>query len=153
MSDLARLLLQPGREISALDLMSEGAPTVAATGMEALDEQARVTYRRRLGEIDTALEDADAQGDAPTSERLAAERAALLGELGAAAGLGGRARRTGSSADRARSAVTQRVKDALGRISREHPEAGRHLQRSIRTGTACVYEPDGPVAWTVDLRA
>lgn len=153
MSDLARLLTQPGREISALDLMSEGAPTVAATGIEALDTTARAAYRRRLAELDAALEDADARGDAAASERLAAERAALLGELGAAAGLGGRARRTGGSADRARSAVTQRVKDALARIAREHPEAGRHLQRSVRTGTACVYEPDGPVAWTVGLRA
>jgi hypothetical protein len=153
MNDLARLLMQPGREISALNLMSEGAPTVLATGIEALDDRARAAYRRRLAEIDTALEDADARGDAGASERLTVEREALLRELGSATGLAGRARRTAGSADRARSAVTQRIKDALTRIAREHPEAGRHLQRSVRTGTACVYEPDGPVAWTVELRA
>src|SRR5262249_21922773 len=145
MTDLARLLSDPGREIHALDLMSEGAPTVASTGLEALDDTARDAYRRRVRDLDAALEAADARGDARASERFAAERTALLEELGAGSALGGRARRSGGSADRARSAVTQRIKDAVARIEREHPEAGRHLQRAVRTGTFCVYEPDGPV--------
>jgi hypothetical protein len=35
------------------------------------------------------------------------------------------------------------------RISEAHPELGRHLARSVRTGTFCVYEPDQPVRWSL----
>jgi hypothetical protein len=153
MADIERLLAQPGREIHALDLMSDGTSTLSSAGIEPLDDTARAAYKRRLGELESELEVADANADIGRSEQLVAERDALVAELRAAFGIGGRARTVGGSADRARSAVTQRIKDALGRIEREHPEAGRHLQRSLRTGTFCVYEPDGPVSWAVGLRA
>ena len=45
-------------------------------------------------------------------------------------------------AERARTAVTARIKDSIRRIGGAHPELGRHLARSVRTGTFCVYEPD-----------
>jgi hypothetical protein len=153
MTDIARLLAQPGREIHALDLMGDGVTALSSSGIEALDDTARAAYKQRLLELETELEAADASADLARSERLLGEREAVLAELSAAYGMAGRARRSGGSADRARSAVTQRIKDALGRIERDHPEAGRHLQRSLRTGTFCVYEPDGPVAWALDLRA
>jgi hypothetical protein len=151
MSDIVRLLARPGSEIHALDLMSDGTPTFASTGIETLDDTARAAYKTRLAEIESELAAADATADTARSEHLTAERDALLGELRAAYGIDGRARRSGATADRARSAVTQRIKDAVARLLREHPEAGRHLQRSLRTGTFCVYEPDGPVDW--ELRA
>jgi hypothetical protein len=44
--------------------------------------------------------------------------------------------------------VTARIKDAIRRIGDADPELGRHLSRSIRTGTFCVYDPDQPVRWT-----
>jgi hypothetical protein len=153
MTDIARLLAQPGREIHALDLMGDGVTALSSPGIEALDGTARTAYKRRLVELESELEAADASADLARSERLVSEREAVLAELSAAYGMAGRARRSGGSADRARSAVTQRIKDALGRIEREHPEAGRHLQRSLRTGRFCVYEPDGPVGWTLELRA
>jgi len=153
MTDIARLLAQPGREIHALDLMGDGVTALSSSGIEALDDTARVAYKRRLVELESELEAADASADLARSDRLVLEREAVLAELSAAYGMAGRARRSGGSADRARSAVTQRIKDALGRLERDHPEAGRHLQRSVRTGTFCVYEPDGPVGWEVELRA
>lgn len=57
---------------------------------------------------------------------------------------------TRSSADeRARLAVTQRVKAALKRIAAVHPALGRHLKRSIKTGTFCAYvpNPEQPISW------
>jgi hypothetical protein len=68
------------------------------------------------------------------SARLAAERDALIGELAHATGLGGRPRRLGDVTERARSTVTARIRDAIGRIERVHPELGRHLRASIVTG-------------------
>jgi hypothetical protein len=71
----------------------------------------------------------------------------LIEQLTAAYGLGGRARRAGSDAERARTAVTARVRDAIRHLAAAHPELGRHLERSIRTGTFCVYEPEQPTRW------
>jgi hypothetical protein len=47
------------------------------------------------------------------------------------------------------SVLTARIRDAIRRISEAHPELGRHLARSVRTGTFCVYEPDQPVRWSL----
>jgi hypothetical protein len=133
--DLAALLAVPGQEVPALDLY--GGPTEHDTG-EVLDAAAREAYKRRLRE----LEDADS-----LSEGEATERALLLEQLAGAYGLGGRVRRTGSSSEKARSAVTARVRDAVRRIAAHDPELGRHLDRSVRTGTFCSYAPETPVVW------
>jgi hypothetical protein len=45
--------------------------------------------------------------------------------------------------------VTARVKEAIRRIGDADPGLGRHLARSVRTGTFCVYEPDQPTTWSV----
>jgi hypothetical protein len=45
--------------------------------------------------------------------------------------------------------VRGRVRGALDRITDAHPGLGRHLERSVRTGTFCVYDPDPPVEWVV----
>ena len=45
--------------------------------------------------------------------------------------------------------MTARVKDAIRRIGGAHPDLGRHLARSVRTGTFCVYEPDQLTIWSV----
>ena len=69
-------------------------------------------------------------------------------ELKAAYGLGGRARRAGDHAERARSAVTWRIRSAIARIDAVHPALGRHLKKSgSRTGTFCAYTPEQRVDW------
>jgi tetratricopeptide (TPR) repeat protein len=147
-ADIARLLAQPGREIHVLDLAVDPRPPLTDTG-PSIDSAARDAYKRRLVELDTEIEAADAAADLARSERLHTERDALLAELSSAYGLGGRARRTGDPAERARSAVTQRIRDALARIEGEHPGLGGHLRRAVKTGTFCAYEPDGPVDWEI----
>lgn len=67
------------------------------------------------------------------------ERDALIAELSRAFGLGGRARRLGDEQERARKAVTARVRDAVGRIEAVHPSLGAHLRASVRTGAWCSY--------------
>jgi hypothetical protein len=114
-----------------------------------LDERARAAYRARLAGLDRELADADAHQDVARSARLAAERDALITELARATGLGGRRRRLGDTAERARSTVTARIRDAIGRISGTHPELGRHLSASVFTGTRCCYRPARTVRWHV----
>jgi hypothetical protein len=65
----------------------------------------------------------------------------LAAELARGVGLGGRDRRAGGAAERARVNVQRRLKDALDRISAADAELGRHVSRSVRTGTFCCYEP------------
>lgn len=157
LADLARLIVQPGRELHVLDLAGVGAgaaPTTAALGRagdlgELLDARARAEYRRRLAELEDDLADADAAADPARAERARAERDFLAAELASALGLGGRARRSADPVERARKAVTGRIRLTIGRIEGEHPELARHLANSVRTGTFCVYRPERPVGWIV----
>jgi len=61
--------------------------------------------------------------------------------LSQALGIGGRERRVGSAAERARVNVQRRLRDAIRRIESHHPGLAKHLDRSVRTGTYCAYEP------------
>jgi hypothetical protein len=143
------LLARPGVEISALDLAG-GPDTVVQSGLgEVADARALAAYRRRLAEIDAELDDADGRGDQAQGERLASERAALLAELGATTGLGGRPRTTGSGAERARVTVRKAVAAALDAIHAVDPVVARHLRTHVHTGLHCRYEPDpdAPVQW------
>jgi hypothetical protein len=152
--DLAVLLAAPGREVAATDLVS-GPASVAAPGLAALgadpvlDDRARAAYRTRLARLDEELAEADTHQDIERSARLAAERDALIGELAHATGLGGRSRRLGDVTERARTTVTARIRDAIGRIERAHPELGRHLRASIVTGSRCSYRPAETVRWSI----
>ena len=159
--DLHALLASPGTAVAALDLATaaggqrpgasagpDGLHAPSDTG-EVIDAQARAAYRQRLSELEEAAAEADAAADIERSARIAAERDALVEALTGAYGLGGRVRRSGSAAERARTAVTARIRDSIRRIGDAHPDLGRHLARSVRTGTFCVYEPDQPVRWSL----
>jgi len=157
--DLAALLASPGREHAAVDLAAARAADPYRHGPgtddlheagdlgEVIDAAARTAYRNRLIELDEDAAEADAFGDLGRSEAIARERDALVAQLSAAYGLGGRVRRAGSPAERARTTVTARIRYALRRIEDVHPRLAAHLGRSVRTGTFCVYQPEQPVAW------
>src|SRR6185436_16460795 len=112
-----------------------------------LDARAKESYRRRLAEIEDDIEEARAAGDSARAAH--AERDLLVRELSRAVGLGGRDRRVGSAAERARASVTRAIRQAVARIGEHHPSLGKHLDRTIRTGTYCAYDPDPrtPVVW------
>ena len=152
LADIAALLAAPGRPLKAADLAAaSGARALARrVGLGAdlvLDEQARREYRSRLDELAREVEEAERDGDLERGSRALAERQELLDHLAAATGMGGRRRRLGSESERARKAVTARVHDSLRRIELAHPDLGRHLRESIRTGGSCAYLPRQPVDW------
>lgn len=70
-------------------------------------------------------------------------------ELRAAFGLAGRPRRDGDRVERARKAVYARIRATLRAIERVHPALGRHLDRSVRTGTCSVYRPEKALDWEI----
>lgn len=148
LADLRTLLARPGREVHVLELAG-GGPREAHSGPR-LDAAARAAYRHRLAELDEDLAAARTDRDTGRATRLADQRSALLAELRRAGGLAGRSRPLGaSSAERARKAVSARVREAIRRIAAVDPVLGAHLDRSVVTGTTCRYDPRTPLRWTL----
>lgn len=146
--DLAVLLERPQQEVHVLDLVGGGA--VGEVSDPHLDAAAVTAYRHRLSAIQAALDAADQRGDPARSQALIDEKEALLDELRSAHGLGGRARRLrNTDTERARSAVTQRIRDTFVSLDGASPELAAHLRQAVRTGTYCCYAPDEPVSWNL----
>ena len=161
---VAQLLRAPGREFHVLDLVrvAEGNAAHRAAfseeGFDAegfgdagdvLDAAAKSAYRERIETLRQDIEEADSFNDPERSARAKEELDALVSQLSAAVGLGGRDRKGASVAERARVSVTKTVKDALRKISESDPTLGSHLVSTIKTGSYCSYTPDPrvPIEW------
>jgi tetratricopeptide (TPR) repeat protein len=167
---LANLLARPGNEIRATDpvFLSGGASFEAVESAqtrevtrsgtvagdlghagEVLDARAKAAYKQRLDELRQKLEDARELGEEKHAQEAEEEIRTLGRELKRAVGLSGRTRRAASSSERARVAVTQAIRFALGKISRNDAELSKLLAAAIKTGTICSYAPPQgfPVRW------
>jgi len=161
---LAVLLHNPGREFHVRDLLSRpmDASTLAGAvvldgrarseahaGIPVLDSQAKAEYRRRLNELRQELNEAERFKDPERKAQAQNEVQAIANYLASAVGLGGRDRKTSSDAERARSAVTKCVKNAIQKIGDVIPSLGYHLAARIKTGYFCSYNPhpDRPLTW------
>jgi hypothetical protein len=157
---LAELLVRPGAERHVLDLV-DSIEGIAAAGEpdrrslgdagELLDSRARAEYRHRIERLRAEADDALAAGLLDEAEAKQDELDQLVAQLARAFGLGGRNRRAASAAERARLNVTRAVRAAIAKLADALPETGADLDRRVRTGTYCAYEPaegDG-VRWVV----
>jgi hypothetical protein len=143
-------MTRAGQQVHVAELYSgaDGATMVGGGVDPVLDRQALQAYRRRLREIDEAV--VAAEGSRPDMEaagRLEQERARLARELTNAVGLGGRKRGLGDPAEKARKAVSARIRASIRKISAVHPALGEHLERSVTTGNFCTYESTPAVHW------
>ncbi|HEX2145331.1 MAG TPA: AAA family ATPase [Glycomyces sp.] len=148
LADLHRLLRQPHVDVAVAELItghSNDAEAVAADarlgGDDLLDAEARARYRDHLEALDEQIDTAAALGDDTRAAALDAERQALIEQLKAATGLGGRSRRLGDNHERARKSVTNRIRNTLKKIGAVHPALAHHLQEAVATGAACAYRP------------
>jgi predicted ATPase len=147
-ADLVHLLSRPGVDVPATELM--GALVAAGAGLETIDDTARRTYAARVRELQAEIDEAEEFHDPVRAERARAEMEVIVDHLAAATGLGGRARRGPDPAERARSAVTHRLRSTITRIADLHPALGRHLAQWVTTGLYCSYRPDPPMRWRID---
>lgn len=140
--DLHVLLGSPGEPVPAVSLLAPEAVASARLGGDpVLDDEAKARYRQRLARLDDEI---DRAFDDDRAAALDRERAALLEELRAAAGLAGRTRKLGDEAERARKAVTARIRDALRKLDARHPGLAAHLRETVSTGATCVYSGREP---------
>ena len=152
LQQIAYLLSHPGRQVHALDLIaltdppseqgrpSEGSESSIGNSLqgdtgELLDAKARSAYTRRLVELREELAEARAQRIESRAVAVEAEIDTLVAHLRSALGIGGRARRSGSAAERARLAIRKSIGRAIESIEAANPELGRLLATTIRTGT------------------
>jgi TolB-like protein/tetratricopeptide (TPR) repeat protein len=145
--DLATLLARPGAPVHCLELAGRAAEPRGDDPL--LDARARRELATRARELQEDIDDAEAANDQGRAEQARQQLDQLVTLLSRALGLGGRSRRLGSAAERARTAVTWRIRSAIRKIATAHPVLGRHLEHSVRTGTYCVYAPEKPVDWVV----
>ncbi len=171
---IQRMLQHPGEEFHSLDLLNgpgaadsaepdnpdkaalfAGATVRLGLGDsgEMLDAKARHEYERRIIALREELEDRRERGNQERVASAQAELDFLLREVSRAVGLGGRIRRAGAAAERARLNVTRAIKSALQKISEHHAQLGNLLDRSIRTGTFSAYlpSPQNTIAWQFSL--
>lgn len=146
--DLAVLLGRPWEDVHVLDLAGSGIRGDESVS-PILDARARADFRARIQDLEEDLAHAHADDDLGRIERVETEREALLNELRLATGRG-KDRGLGPRAvDRARKAVTARIRDAIRRIEVAVPELGAHFDRSIVTGNYCRYEPAEDLVWNL----
>jgi len=126
---LGALVAADGRPLHVLDLI--GAPP---------DDVVASEYRARLADLDR---EAEGGADPFTSALARAEADLLNAELAALSGA------TADPLERARRLVALRIRVGLASVEEALPALGRHLRRSVRTGTFCLYEPERPARWKI----
>jgi predicted ATPase len=147
---LRELVSRPREFVPVLTLIgaSSEEPIPCGDTGPLLDREAIRQYRRRLAELEDELDDAVIQGDASREAESGTERDALIAELKRATGLGGRPRRSGSPAEKARLNVTRTIRHAIADLANKVPELAVHFDESIVTGASCCYQPLSNIVWT-----
>jgi hypothetical protein len=151
---IVRLVASPGAHVAAVELATTGAGRHVAVASDlgpALDGRAKREYRRRIVELQADIDEADAHHDVERAARYRLEMEAILDELRAAVGLGGRDRPQGSGSERARVNTARTVRRGIAAFKAALPDLGGHLEVSIRTGHQCSYapEPTAALAWRI----
>ncbi len=164
---LSCLLSQPGQEIPALALASARSPAGNTQHQvrelpvnrdselgSTLDARAKRVFRDRLDDLSGEIEQAGRFNDPERLHRARTEQEAIVSELRAATGLGGRDRRIGSIEERARLNTTRAIRSAIARTAEHSPWLADHLAACVQTGRVCVYLPGKPalVRWEVHSR-
>ena len=140
---LEQLVRRPDIEIHVLELVSGSGERNADAGDagEVIDAKARDAYRKRVAALTERIEDAEERGDTTRAEAARDELDTLQRELSRAVGKGGRTRRAGVAAERARITAQRRIREAIKKIAEVDAALGTHLDGAVRTGTFCVYRP------------
>ncbi len=143
--DITRLLSTPDEDIHCTELM--GSASSMDENDFTMDDKAHRSYKQRMQDLNIEIEEADELNDLGRKAKLEEELDQLIEHLSQSLGIGKRPRKLKSPSERARSAVTLRIKSAIKKINASHPSLGKHLSNSIRTGVFCCYSPEEYRDW------
>lgn len=146
LGDIAKLLAHPEKQIHCSELM--GA-VLDVEGTTVIDDRAMKDYKEKILSLQTDIADAEELGNTTKTEQLRGEYEILLEHLSQVTGMSSKIRKTGSSLEKARSAVTWRIRSSIKKIEKVHPKLAKHLSNSIKTGTFCSYVPETPHHWSL----
>ncbi|RDY61686.1 tetratricopeptide repeat protein [Flagellimonas nanhaiensis] len=144
--DIAKLLEQPEKQFHCTQLMGT---VLDSKGTDVVDDQAMNDYKKRIRSLQTDISEAEEMGHTSKVEDLREEYEALIDHLSQITGMSNKTRKIGSSLEKARSAVTWRIRNAIKKIGEVQPKLAKHLANSIKTGTFCSYVPESPHEWTI----
>ncbi len=160
LNDISLLLRSPREFISAAVLMqAAGSPSSTVSmaddglavdqgrGLPLADEQAIRAVSAELALVEDELAEAKRAGQPDAWIDLEDRRDKLKGYLGSGSDRRGSPRATGGNAGNARTAVTKRVDAAFKQIQKHDNQLALHLEQSIKTGVALVYDPAVSVPW------
>ena len=145
--DIQKLLSEPNKKFHCLDLMD--ASVYESHSIESIDQKTKKAYENRIKELSQELDEAELSNQIEKTAALREEYDTILEQLTQSLGLSGKARKVGSTVEKARSAVTWRIRNGIKKIGQVHPELAKHLSSSIKTGTYCSYSPELDVNWTL----
>jgi TolB-like protein len=143
--DIHKMLSEPIKEFHCLDLMSSTIEEKSAA--ETLDQKAKAQYLKRIQELQEEIEEAETLQNGEKIGLLQEEYDFIVSHLSNSTGLAGKSRKVGSTMEKARSAVTWRIRSAIKKIDQHHTALANHLSKSIKTGTFCSYTPENRVDW------
>ncbi|MCC6410471.1 MAG: hypothetical protein IT270_02355 [Saprospiraceae bacterium] len=142
--DIQKMLENPRQVFHCAELMGS---TLDGGGEKLIDEKARKQYQKKILELQNDIDEAERFSNFKKLEKLQEEYDQLVEHLSQSLNLNGRIREGGSTVEKARAAVTWRVRSAIARVEQQHPLLGAHLSNAIKTGTLCPYKPDRNIRW------
>jgi TolB-like protein len=143
--DIYKLLQKPEEEFHCTELM--GAVLLAG-GTDMIDHKAKSEYKQKIQALQIEISDAEEMGLNEKAQQHREELEALVNQLSQTVGIANKTRKTGSSIEKSRAAVTWRIRNIIKKIEKVHPQLGKHLSNSIKTGSYCSYKPEVCHDWT-----
>lgn len=148
LEDISQLLQRPDSDMHCTELMGTGSSM--DENHTAIDDKALQAYKQHLQDLERDISEAEEMNDLSRCRILKEEYEELNDHLISSLGIGKRPRKLNSMAERARAAVTLRIKNAIKKISSQHSSLGKHLANSIHTGVYCRYAPEISCEWIVE---
>lgn len=151
---LTHLLSSPGKSVSVLDLVANGAmdeqtrAAMKAGGFDVVDYQHVVQFREQLNEMEKEITEAQEYNDHGRAEKLRLEKEQFLGQLKEMVGPGGKGNRMQDPLKKPRDAVTKAIRRTIESIRKAEMNAlADHLEKYIITGNEIIYNPPDEIHW------
>lgn len=145
---LATLLSNPFQDLSVAALTG----AISGNSQQALfDEPTRSALRRQIVELESAIDEADADNDIERGAQVRNELDQLLEHIRKSVDGTGKSRVFADSVEHARTSTQKALRRALSQIAAQAPALAAEVGRSLRTGATCRFEPSPaiPSIWTV----